>query len=214
MVTIKDIRSITPRSNRTRAINTITHIARHHSATDTGDWASFWKYWHETKGWGTGGYHEIILRDGTVQLCYDPEEITNGVGGQNAYTYHITLVGNGSFTPAQEKAWEERVLYNLKRFKLPANKVLGHKEFPGAQTACPATDMGVVRNRIIYLQNKEVADAKAKAEAIAKAKAEAAKPVAKKILYRVVAGSFADKENAEEQVKALKKAGFESFISS
>jgi N-acetylmuramoyl-L-alanine amidase len=44
------------------------------------------------------------------------------------------------------------------------------------------------------------------------------KPVAKptpapsETTYRVVTGSFQDKENAEQRVSALKKAGFESFI--
>lgn len=32
------------------------------------------------------------------------------------------------------------------------------------------------------------------------------------VFYRVVTGSFSDKENAERQVNVLKKAGFESFI--
>lgn len=199
MVIIKDIRKTTPRTNGTRTLKSITHIARHHSATETGDFEAFWNYWHDTKGWGTGGYHEIILRDGTVQLCYDPEEITNGVANHNATTYHICVVGNGSFTEAQERAWENRALYNLKRFTLPVNKVLGHKEFSGANTACPGIAMGVVRNRLTYL--------------IDKAKATI-KPVSSKKLYRVVAGSFADKENADAQVIALKKAGFESFIDS
>ncbi len=198
MVTIRDIRKTTPRTNKTRDISTITHIARHHSGTEIGDFEAFWDYWHETKGWGTGGYHEIILRDGSVQLCYDPEEITNGVGGHNPTTYHICVVGNGSFTDAQEKAWEERALYNLKRLKLTVSKVLGHKEFKGAQTACPGTDMGVVRNRLTYLQLKAAEDAK--------------KAAAKKTIYRVVTGSFADKDNAEARMKELKKAGFESFI--
>lgn len=199
MVTVTDIRNITPRSNRTRKVENIKHIARHHSGGDTGDWKSFWNYWHNTKGWGTGGYHEIILRDGTVQLCYGPEEITNGVGGHNDTTYHICLVGNGSFTDKQERTWEERALYNLKRFKLPVNEVLGHREFKGAATACPGIAMGVVRNRLTYLQLKAI-------EAMKKA------AVANKTMYRVITGSFADKDNAEARMAELKKAGFDSFI--
>lgn len=153
---VLDIRSITPRSNRTRGLSAITHIARHHSGTTSGEWKTFWEYWNETKGWGTGGYHEIILRDGTVQLCYDPEEITNGVANHNANTYHICLVGDGSFTEEQERAWEERALLNLKRFNLPVSKVLGHKEFKGAATACPGVDMGMIRNRLTFLSTKVV----------------------------------------------------------
>lgn len=152
MTVIHDLRPITPRSNGTRLESAIKHIARHHSATTTGDWYTFWPYWNKVKGWGTGGYHELILRDGSVQLCYDPNEITNGVGGHNSTTYNICVVGNGSFTDVQERTWEERCLINIKRFGLSPDDVKGHREFIGTNTACPGIDMGMVRNRLKYLQ--------------------------------------------------------------
>lgn len=148
MAKIQDIRHRTQRTNGTRSLSQIKYIVRHHSATPTGDFDTFWKHWHGTKGWGTGGYHEIILRDGTVQLCYDPNEITNGVGNYNTPTYHICLVGNGSFTAAQEKAWDERVAYNMKRLGIGVNNVKGHREMPGANTTCPGINMDTVRSRI------------------------------------------------------------------
>ncbi|MFC4409445.1 N-acetylmuramoyl-L-alanine amidase [Chungangia koreensis] len=82
------------------------------------------------------------------QLCYDPEEITNGVGNHNSYTYHICVVGNGSFTAAQEEAFEERCKLAMKRLNIPVERVLGHKEFKGASTSCPGIDMNLVRNRL------------------------------------------------------------------
>lgn len=154
MAVIQDLRPITPRSNRTRNESDIKSIARHHSATPTGDWKHFWSYW-QSKGWGTGGYAEIILRDGTVQLCYDPNEITNGIAGHNSNTYHICVVGNGSFTEVQERVWEERALFAMKRFELSVKDVKGHKEYTGASTACPGIDMSVVRNRLSYLLGKD-----------------------------------------------------------
>lgn len=154
MAIIQDLRPITPRSNRTRNESDIKNLARHHSGTDTGDWKHFWSYW-QTKGWGTGGYNEIILRDGTVQLCYDPNEITNGIAKHNSNTYHICVVGNGSFTDIQERVWEERALLAMKRFKLSVKDVKGHNEFKGASTACPGVAMGVVRNRLTYLLGKD-----------------------------------------------------------
>jgi len=156
MAKIQDLRPETPRTNGTRKESSIANLARHHSGGETGEWKTFWPYWNKTKGWGTGGYHEIILRDGTVQLCYNPNEITNGVGGHNSTTYHICVVGNGSFTAAQEKAWEERALINLERFGLSSDDVKGHREFSGANTACPGIDMGMVRNRLKYLLNSTV----------------------------------------------------------
>jgi len=148
MSKIIDLRKITPRSNGTRYLSSIKKIARHHSGGLTGDWKSFWNYWKNNKKWGTGGYHEIILRDGSIQICYDPDEITNGVGKHNSYVYHICLVGNGSFTEAQEKSWNERALYNMNRFNLKVADIKGHNEFSGTNTKCPGIDMNMVRNKL------------------------------------------------------------------
>lgn len=148
MAKIQDIRSRTQRTNNTRKLAQIKYIVRHHSATETGNFDTFWSYWHHTKGWGTGGYHEIILRDGTVQLCYDPNEITNGVANLNTSCLNICLVGNGSFTAAQEKAWDERVAYYMQLLGIGVNNVKGHREMPGANTTCPGINMDTVRSRI------------------------------------------------------------------
>lgn len=148
MAVIKDLRPITPRTNGTRPLSAIKNIARHYSATKTGNWASFWRYWNGTRGWGTGGYHEIILPNGTVELCYDSEEIINGVGGQNSYIYNICFVSDGTFTEAQEKTWEERARFWMKRLNLPVSAVKGHNEFPGQSTACPGINMNTVRARL------------------------------------------------------------------
>ncbi len=103
----------------------ITKIARHHSATTSGNVNSFQNHWRSL-GWKTAGYHKIILRDGTVQLCYDSNVVTNGVCGHNQTSYHICVVGDGSFTAAQERSFEERAKYNLKRFGRKVSDVLGH----------------------------------------------------------------------------------------
>ncbi|MBD7984394.1 N-acetylmuramoyl-L-alanine amidase [Sporosarcina sp. Sa2YVA2] len=143
-----DIRNKTPRTNGIRPLSAIKKIARHHSATATGNWDAFWPHWKNTRGWGTGGYHEIILRNGDVELCYDPEEITNGVANQNTSIYHICVVGNGSFTDAQEKTFDERAKIAMKRFNLQPKDILGHNEFPGTNTSCPGIKMDTVRARL------------------------------------------------------------------
>ncbi|QKS71891.1 N-acetylmuramoyl-L-alanine amidase [Paenalkalicoccus suaedae] len=147
MTKTQDIRSRTPKRSSRRQESDVTVIARHHSATDDGDFDTFWNYW-KTLEWITGGYHEIILRDGTVQICYDANMVTNGVGNHNSYTYHICLVGNGSFTNAQEKAWRERCQLAMDRLKITVNNVKGHNEFTGARTACPGTSMVRVRQQL------------------------------------------------------------------
>jgi len=47
----------------------ITCLARHHLATTSGDVFVFETHWNSL-GWHTGGYHENILCDGKVQLCF------------------------------------------------------------------------------------------------------------------------------------------------
>lgn len=148
MAKIQDIRTRTPFGNPTRNLSQIKYIIRHHSATPTGNFDTFYSYWKNSRGWITGGYHEIILRDGTVQLCYNPNQVTNGVTGFNSVAYHICMVGNGSFTAAQEKAWDERVKYNMDRLKVSAANVRGHGEMPNQSTTCPGINMNTVRNRI------------------------------------------------------------------
>ncbi|HCO70979.1 MAG TPA: hypothetical protein DIT57_01740 [Enterococcus sp.] len=136
-------------TNPNRLVAGITKIARHHSAAATGDVWAFQNHWRGTLGWGTGGYHEIILRDGSVQLIYRDNVTTNGVGNHNSKTYHICVVGNGSFTAEQEKAFDERARAAMQRFNLKASDVLGHNEFSGhASNSCPGTNMAAVRSRL------------------------------------------------------------------
>src|SRR5690606_32103577 len=73
---------------------------------------------------------------------------TNGVKNHNTNTYHICVVGNGSFTDEQEKTFDERCKLAMKRFGMPVSAVLGHKEFSGASTTCPGIDMNIVRARL------------------------------------------------------------------
>lgn len=135
-------------TNPNRSVTGITKIARHHSATATGDVWAFQNHWRNL-GWGTGGYHEIILRDGSVQLIYRDNVTTNGVGNHNSKTYHICLVGNGSFTAEQEKAFDERAKAAMQRFNLKVDDIIGHNEFSGhGSNSCPGTNMTTVRNRL------------------------------------------------------------------
>ncbi|HAP7585184.1 TPA: N-acetylmuramoyl-L-alanine amidase [Enterococcus faecium] len=115
----------------------------------SGDVWAFQNHWRGSLGWGTGGYHEIILRDGTVQLCYRDNDVTNGVGNHNTVTYHICLVGNGSFTEAQERAFDVRARDAMRRFGLTSANVLGHNEFSGhGSNQCPGVNMSNVRRRL------------------------------------------------------------------
>src|SRR5690625_5099785 len=151
---VQDVRSKMPGGNSKRNISQIKKIARHHSATDSGNAESFASYHTNTLGWSTSGYHEVILRDGTAQKAYDDNVITNGVGGHNTGTYNICVVGNSNFTSAQEKAFEERAKAAMSRFNLKVSDVLGHNEFADtgnyrhSTNTCPGISMNAVRNKL------------------------------------------------------------------
>jgi len=135
----------------TRAKNQIRNIGIHHTATSTGSQTIFENHWRSLR-WRVGGYHEIILRNGDIEICYVPTTVVNGVGGHNTHAYHIGVVGNSSFTPEQERALRERIRFNMNRFQIPVERILGHNEFantPGFNhraNTCPGRNMNLLRN--------------------------------------------------------------------
>lgn len=99
----------------------IRRLAIHHSATPTTHITSNF----EKGGWRgnrLGGYHEVILRNGAVEINYNPEIISWGVGGHNSDTYHICVVGNFRVGGVQPNADQmqtllERIRLNVNRFE-------------------------------------------------------------------------------------------------
>jgi len=135
----------------TRTTTQIRNIGIHHSATNVGSQTIFENHWRNLR-WRVGGYHEIILRNGDVEICYVPTTVVNGVGGHNTNSYHIGVVGNSNFTSEQERALLERIRFNMNRFQIPVERVLGHNEFantPGfnhRSNTCPGRNMNSLRN--------------------------------------------------------------------
>jgi len=141
---------------QTRLINQIRRIGIHHTATATGNQKTFENHWRNL-GWRNGGYHEIILPNGDVEICYTPDIVVNGVGDHNSDSYHIAVVGNfrpGGHQPSQKqmKSLIERIRFNMNRFTIPANRVLGHNEFPNTtrfnhrSNTCPGQNMNALRD--------------------------------------------------------------------
>ena len=131
----------------TRTAAQIRNIGIHHSATNVGSQRIFENHWRNL-GWRVGGYHEIILRNGDIEICYVPTTVVNGVRGHNTNTYHIGVVGNSNFTPEQERSLLERIRVNMNRFQVPIQLVLGHNEFSGQATNCPGRNMNTLRNNL------------------------------------------------------------------
>src|SRR5690625_1592362 len=148
MANIIDRRNKSMGGGDKRSVSNIVNIAIHYSATAQGNTASFERFWKGTHGWNTGGYHEVVLLNGDVELNYNADTISNGVGGQNTRMYNICYVGNGQPNAAQLKTLRERVNYNRNRFNLSVNDVKGHREFSGQSTACPALNMSNFRKSL------------------------------------------------------------------
>lgn len=162
---IKDIRRTLPkhktRSYGRRSKSQITKIAFHHSATTSGSADAFARYHVNTLGWPGIGYHYVVDRDGTINWCNDLETISYQVGGHNATSIGVNLVGNFSIegpTDAQLKSaiW---LLNHLLKTELPHLKIsdiLGHKEFSNQATACPVISMNDVRTLVAKPVSKPV----------------------------------------------------------
>jgi len=163
---------------RTRNIGDITHIVLHHSVTPNDehrDISNLEEGWRNL-GWSLGGYHEIILRNGTVQIAYDPEVETNGAHEHNGYTYHICLVGTGPwnrdsnarlmdgapFTEQQEIAYKARLQANIER--LPNfTTVTGHGDLRPVSsvfggTLCPGLPEEYVKSGNISALPSQISD--------------------------------------------------------
>ncbi|MCL2559269.1 MAG: N-acetylmuramoyl-L-alanine amidase [Turicibacter sp.] len=135
---------------QTRKQNKIKRIVVHHSATAAGNMRIFENHWR-TKGWRNGGYAEIILPNGDVEICYPPTVVTNGAGVWNKTSYHICVVGNfrkngAQPSSAQMQSLLTRIRHNMNVFNVPVKKIKGHKEL--MPTICPGMNMPTLRNQV------------------------------------------------------------------
>lgn len=138
---IIDRRKIAMGGHSKRSVSQINNIAVHYSATAAGSSSAFENYWKTSRGWVTGGYHEVVLINGDVELNYNPTAIVNGVYGHNTSTYHICYVGDGQPNNAQLKSLRKRVKRAKSAYKVPDNNIKGHREFSGQATSCPAVNV-------------------------------------------------------------------------
>lgn len=134
-----------------RSWSQITGIARHHSATTSGDAFSFANYHVDTLGWPSVGYHFVITRDGAIQWANSVDRISYHVGNNNTPLIGICLVGSGSFTAAQEQSYFDLVtaLRSTTGINVSIANLRGHNEYPGhTSNACPGINMDTVRAAI------------------------------------------------------------------
>ena len=127
----------------------IKYIVVHCTATPTTTTLeSIKRYWKEQRGWGeTPGYHYIIKRDGVIIQLLDEKKNSNGVYAHNSNCINIAYVGGvdkdnkpvDNRSDAQKHAMFDIIVRLTERY--PKAEVLGHKDFPGVQKACPCFDV-------------------------------------------------------------------------
>ncbi|HOD80668.1 MAG: N-acetylmuramoyl-L-alanine amidase [Planctomycetes bacterium ADurb.Bin126] len=127
------------------------YIVIHHSATEEGSAAVFDRA-HRRRGWDELGYHFVITNgqggaDGAVEvgsrwLCQKWGSHTGGTpdNDYNNRGIGICLVGDWSVklpTSAQVASLRRLVIYLARTYHISLHDVIGHRDAPGAKTACP-----------------------------------------------------------------------------
>lgn len=103
--------------------------------------------WHREKGYLRIGYHFVIKRDGIIEIGRPENEIGAHARGVNDRSIGICLVGglNEAGVPAAEytdEQWQSlRKLVNGLAIKYPYAQIIGHRDVPGTQKACPSFDV-------------------------------------------------------------------------
>jgi N-acetylmuramoyl-L-alanine amidase len=125
----------------------ITHIVVHCTATrQEAEVASILRYWRETKGWKSPGYHYIIDADGVETQLLTIAQPSNGVKGHNSSIINVCYLGGVDLfgRPVDNRTPKQKaqLLSRIKALKVmfPEAKIQGHRDFPGVSKACPSFD--------------------------------------------------------------------------
>lgn len=102
--------------------------------------------WHRERGWFEIGYHYVVRRDGTVEPGRPEDKPGAHVRGLNHLSLGICLAGGvgpdgrpaANFTPQQAVALRDLVDDLTTRY--PNAEVVGHRDCPNVNKACPSFD--------------------------------------------------------------------------
>lgn len=125
-----------------RKINLIViHCADTYARMDIG--VKEIREWHLARGFNDIGYHYVIRRDGTIEAGRPLEKPGAHAAGYNSHSIGICYAGGkgdndkpeDNRTPAQKQALHD--LVNSLKQQFPQAKIVGHRDLPGVQKACP-----------------------------------------------------------------------------
>lgn len=123
----------------------INFITIHCTATQqSAKVSSIQRYWKETLGWRSPGYHKIIEASGNVVTLAPDSAVCNGVAGHNSDSLHVSYIGGvdakGKAVDNRTKAQRLALAAVVAEWKVkyPGALVLGHRDFSGVKKDCPS----------------------------------------------------------------------------
>ena len=99
--------------------------------------------WHKDRGWSGIGYHDVIRRNGALELGRDENAVGAHVKGHNKHSVGICLVGGVDDNKKPEDNFTQEQYNTLRRclryYKalFPGAMILGHNELDSGK-ACPS----------------------------------------------------------------------------
>lgn len=124
-------------------MRTIEFLVVHCTATPTNaSIQAIQNYWKNEKKWENPGYHILIDATGKAHSLLPIEQISNGVLGYNSVCLHVAYIGGFNNQDTRTLAQKTALLEVLTTWKkqFPKAKILGHRNFPKVQKACPCFD--------------------------------------------------------------------------
>lgn len=124
----------------------VVHCAATKADQDIG--AAEIKSWHRQRGWMDIGYHWVIRRDGTVEQGRSDTVPGAHARGFNHLSLAFCMVGGvaadgktaeDNFTDEQYAALR-KLLEHYQELH-PAAQILGHRDLPNVNKACPSFDV-------------------------------------------------------------------------
>lgn len=115
-----------------------TYVLHHTAGAPNWTGGDVWRYHVQTRGWDTDGYHVLISPNGRAELLIPPSMMSYGAGSANPWTIHVSCHGN--YVSQQPTAAMLATIYQVFRALdvcYGDHGWRGHKELPGAATACP-----------------------------------------------------------------------------
>lgn len=142
-------REISKILNEVKIKREIDRIVVHCSATKEGQdfSAKDIDRWHRDRGFNKIGYHFVVKLNGEIEIGRGINEVGAHAAGYNSKSIGVCYVGglDGRGKPADTRTEEQKdsMMWLMKKLiELPSRKpiILGHRDLPNVNKACPCFD--------------------------------------------------------------------------